>query len=241
MQLSKPVKILTWNLNHRTIAKPIPDDALRVFIESDADLISLNEYVDDPSRHSFKETLAEAGLVHQHVSPSLGKNNQIFIASRLPLSEGDLNAPTFTDAAATNFLHVKIEGANMEFVGFRAPAYKLANERMAYWTEMGEIIRAAGRRNIVFAGDINYDPFLKTAPGAKVISFNDESDFSIPNPAGEWSFISMDGKRTSRINHTIVAGGLAVSGAAYLATFNGLNLAGPEMSRPSVTMLRWSS
>ena len=42
------MKLISWTLNHRTLEKPIPPDVLRFFEEFDADLISLNEYVDGP-------------------------------------------------------------------------------------------------------------------------------------------------------------------------------------------------
>lgn len=224
-------RIISWNLNHRTIEKPVPEDAVRFLIESGADLISLNEFVDGPSRIAFKDALTNAGFIHQFLSPSLGKNNQVFIASRMRIVAGDITPPTLTEAAITNFLHVKIDDSDIELVGFRAPAYKLGSERHAYWKQMTDIIRANGHKNIVFVGDINYDPFINAKIETSAIYFEPDSQFTIPNPAGAWSFISANGKNTSRIDHAIVATGVAVSDVEYVATFNEIRLAGATAAR----------
>lgn len=222
------MKIISWNLNHRTLEKPISPDVVRFLIESGADLICLNEYVDGPSRRAFEETLIKAGFANKFLSPRLGNNNQVFIASKLPARLGDIKAPDLTDAATTNFLHIQLGESSIEIVGLRAPAYKLASERNAYWAQLGAIIRAASSRNIVFVGDFNYDPFLGATRGAATIDFNLGGDFSIPNPEGGWSFISIDGQKTSRIDHVLTARGLRARSAEYLTEFNGIQLAGSK-------------
>lgn len=222
------MKIISWNLNHRTLEKPIPSDTLRFFIEAKADLICLNEYVDGPSRRSFEAALNDAGFTHQFLSPRLGNNNQIFIAAKLPVFLGDLKAPDLTDAAITNFLHIRLADSSIEIVGLRAPAYKLASERQAYWAQLGAIMRAASSRNIIFVGDFNYDPFPGAARGAAAIDFNLGGNFSIPNPSGAWSFMSIDGQNTSRIDHVLVARGLCAESVRYLTEFNGIRLAGSK-------------
>jgi exonuclease III len=51
------MKIISWNLNHRTIEKPIPDDVVIFFDKYAPDIIALNEYVDGESRNEFKHNL----------------------------------------------------------------------------------------------------------------------------------------------------------------------------------------
>ena len=41
------------------------------------------------------------------------------------------------------------------------PAWNLAPDRKAYWAELGQIMKSAKDRGILFAGDINFDPFVK--------------------------------------------------------------------------------
>jgi hypothetical protein len=222
------MKLISWNLNHRTLEKPIPPDVLRFFEEFDADLISLNEYVDGPSRGAFKNGLQKIGYTHQLISQRFGNNNQIFIASKHPIILGELTAPQLTDAAVSNFLHVKLEGSDIEIVGLRAPAYKVSAERVEYWKQLAEIIRSTSTRKIIFVGDVNYDPFTGVAASVPSLSFGLEGKFYIPNPTGEWSFISIDGKNRTRIDHAIVSEGLRVAGVEYLNSFNGITLAGSK-------------
>ena len=221
-----PMKIIEWNLNHRTIEKPIPDEALTFFSKYSPDIIVLTEYVDADSRNNFKQRLMEVGFSHQLISPKVVKQNQIFIASKQEIQLGDLTPPDLLDAARTNFLHISIPDCNIEIVGFRAPSYKLASERFEYWKIFAEIVRSANDRNIVFIGDINYDPFSGVTAFAPEISFSLERSFRIPNPEGEWSFISIDGKNKSRIDHAVVSDGVKVCKASYMANYDGIVLAG---------------
>ena len=55
------MKIASWNLNHRTIEKPLPPEAMTFFEAFDADLIALNEFVDGKSRSAFRAELDRMG------------------------------------------------------------------------------------------------------------------------------------------------------------------------------------
>ena len=224
------MKIAAWNLNHRIIEKKIPPEALRFFDAFSADLIVLNEFVDGESRASFRDELKKMGYDHQFVSEKRVKQNQVFIASKLPISLGDLKPPQQDDAAITNFLHITINGIDIEVVGIRAPAYNMARERKSYWQELASIIQSAANRRIVFLGDVNYDPFRKVAPSVTELRFDMAPAFTIPNPKGEWSYISLNEKARTRIDHAIVSDGLKVSNAEYLSTYNGITLAGGRRS-----------
>ena len=220
------MKVASWNLNHRTIEKPIPAEALKFFAAFAPDLIALNEFVDGKTRSAFWADLKGMGYKHQLISEKIGKQNQVFIASKAAISQGDLMPPQQDPAAITNFLHVKVDGTDIEIVGFRAPAYKAFQERQSYWVELAAIMRSAANRRIVFIGDINYDPFPGVAASSPEIRFDMAGRYSIPNPKGEWSFISLDGKARTRIDHAFVADGVSVVNAEYLTTYQGIKLAG---------------
>ena len=219
------MKIASWNLNHRTIEKPIPAEALRFFAAFGADLLVLNEFVDGHSRQQFRSELEKNGYKHQLVSSKIGKQNQIFVASKIAISRGDLNPPQQDDAAITNFLHITIDGTSLEIVGFRAPAYESSTERHSYWQELAAIMRSVGSRPIIFIGDVNYDPFSGITASVPEIRFDLAGSYSIPNPKGEWSFISLDGKNRTRIDHAIVADGVKVAHAEYFSSYDGISLA----------------
>lgn len=126
------MKIISWNLNHRTLEKPIPATVIDSLQHLDADIVVLNEYVDGPSRAEFKDNLNGIGYGHLAVSTHYPKHNQVLIASRHAITEGDLEAPNLTLPAKSNFLHVKLADQTLEVVGARPPAYKTKRETEAY-------------------------------------------------------------------------------------------------------------
>ena len=152
---------IAWNLAHQIKVRPIPDDLVEVIPSLEAETVLFNEYVDDPSREPFKAAMREAGFRHQAVSATPARHNQIFAASKHAFDVGDLRPPQFDGSAISNFLHLKFRDFPFEMVGLRAPAYEKAADRKAYWAELGHIMESARDRAILFAGDINFDPFVK--------------------------------------------------------------------------------
>lgn len=213
-------------MNHRTIEKPIPDETVIFFEKYDPDLIALNEYVDGNSRADFRNTLEKLGYSHQLLSTKIGKHNQVFLASKSPLALGDIAPPELDAPAKTNFLHAVLPEKDIELIGLRAPSYKLSRERSIYWQRLSDILIAASDRKILIFGDINYDPFMGLSASAPKIQFDLNGSYEIPNPVGEWSFISIDGKNKTRIDHVIVPESLAVSNVSYLPVYDGIVLAG---------------
>jgi len=226
------ISLISWNLNHRTAEKVIPDDVLVFFEKYNPDVIALNEFVDGDSRGEFKKTLYELGYTYQFSSPKIGKNNQIFIASKLEAQDGTINSPSFTDAAKTNFLHVYIPAHSLDVIGMRAPFYKLTSEKKHYWEQVSEILSGARDRNILCVGDINYDPFNRNQHDLSEIAFNDNDSYIIKNPLGDWSFISSNGKNTSRIDHVISSSHINLKKVEYLTEYQGLVLAGKKTDQP---------
>jgi len=226
------MKIISWNLNHRTNEKAIPIDALKFFEKYAPHLIVLNEYVDGDSRNDFKRQLNEIGYSHQLCSLKRDKQNQSFVASRQGIQVGNLPKPDFTEAATTNFLHVSVPDSNIEIVGFRAPAYKKTLEKRGYWKQLSDIVSSTNNGNIVFLGDINYDPFFDLTEEVSEINFSHSPKFTIPNPKGEWSYISSNGKNISRIDHAIISKNINATNVEYLASYCGIKLAGCKFDLP---------
>lgn len=222
------MKIISWNLNHRTLEKPIPDNAVIFFKKYSPDIIALNEYVDCESRFIFKQQLAGLGYSYQLISPKISNHNQIFIASKFEISLGDIAAPDFDGSSLTNFLHVKLANYPLEIVGFRAPAYKLLSERNEYWQQIAKIINNLEERKIIFLGDINYDPFYGVSASAPEIKFKLSTYFKIPNPHGDWSYISTNGKNKSRIDHAIISDDIEVTDVKYISAYEDITLAGSK-------------
>jgi hypothetical protein len=66
-------------------------------------------------------------------------------------------------------------------------------------------MESAKDRAILFAGDVNYDPFRKARlPDAGTVPFHLCEDYVIPNPKGDWSFLAYSGKgfKIDHVMHT---------------------------------------
>ncbi|MCB1063600.1 MAG: endonuclease/exonuclease/phosphatase family protein [Verrucomicrobiae bacterium] len=226
------MKIVAWNLAHQVKKRPIPDYLVDVIKDLHADTVLFNEYVDDESRLPFKEAMREAGFTHQAVSSTPARHNQIFAASRVEFVIGDLKPPQFDGSAVSNFLHLRFPGSSLEIVGLRAPAYTKAADKHAYWAELAGIMATAKERPILFAGDVNYDPFVKAKlPDREQVSFHLCEGYVIPNPGGEWSYLAHSGKGF-KIDHVIHTPSVKVRNVEYVDWIRGRYLAGEKIKRP---------
>lgn len=221
-----------WNLAHQVKVRPIPNDLVDVILASGAETVLFNEYVDDPSREPFKAAMREAGFLHQAVSATPARHNQIFAASKHAFEVGDLRPPQFDGSAISNFLHLKFADFPFEMVGLRAPAYEKAAYRKAYWAELGQIMESAKDRAILFAGDINFDPFVKSKQeGALEVPFPFSSGYQVQNPMGDWSYLAHTGKGY-KIDHVLHTPSVVVSEVEYLTHIGDRHLAGVKANAP---------
>ncbi len=164
------MKLISWNLNHRTREKAIPPEVLRFFDRWSPDLIVLNEYVECAERLDFRRQLAENGWRHQLLSEARGKNNRIFVAARTPVTPGSMLPPDLTEAAVSNFLHLYLPQVDLDLIAMRAPCYTSVAEKAAYWRQLGGRLANAPRRRQIMLGDFNYDPFAGLAQSAASIT-----------------------------------------------------------------------
>jgi hypothetical protein len=223
---------LAWNLAHQVKVRPIPDYLIDVILDLGAETVLFNEFVDDPSRELFKAAMREAGFLHQAVSATPARHNQIFAASKHAFEVGDLRPPQFDGSAISNFLHLKFTDFPFEMVGLRAPAYEKAGDRKAYWAELGQIMESARDLAMLIAGDINFDPFVKAKQeGATRVSFPFASGYQVPNPKGDWSYLAHSGKGY-KIDHVIHTPGVVVTEVEYITRIGDRHLAGVKANAP---------
>jgi len=226
------LKIIAWNLNHRTHEKKIPVEVGQ-FIESySPDVVTFNEYVDGPSRRGFYRELKELGYTHIEVSEPTAGNNQILACAKEPMVRGSLTPPQYDSAAFSNFLHIRLPDRNLDIIGIRAPAYRSRREKDAYWQEVAEIVGTSESKQVILLGDLNFDPFAGIASSAPKVGFSRLPGYYLPNPVGDWSYISTNGERSSRIDHAIVSDSIGITEAAYLSEWENIVLAGPKDSAP---------
>ena len=99
------MKLLTWNLNHRTRPKPIPDLVPEVIKALSPDLLVLTEYVRGPSHDSFLTCLFDLGLCFTLMSPEANGENSVLIAGRS--NNATLVATTAKELARNPALNVR--------------------------------------------------------------------------------------------------------------------------------------
>lgn len=222
------MNVIAWNLGHQIWPRPIPDHMVDVLLALEADTVLFNEYVDDDSREPFKAAMRTVGFDYQAISPAPPRHHRIFAASRMAFEVGDLEPPQFDSWARSNFLHLRFADFPVELVGIRAPAYKLKSDLRAYWTQLATIMDSVKKRPILFAGDINRDPFNEAEqPGVAAIPFAPCGEYTVPNPAGDWSFMANTDKGY-RIDHVLHSASVGIESAEYVARLDGRVLAGPR-------------
>lgn len=93
-------------------------------------------------------------------------------------------------------------------------------------------MESAKDRAILFAGDINLDPFVKakqeTAPQ---VPFPFASGDRVPNAKGDWTYLTHSGK-DYKIYHVLYTPGVAVSEVKYLTRIGDRHLAGNKSKAP---------
>lgn len=223
------IRVAAWNVGHRITRKAIPVEMGEALIDLGVDVIFLTEFVDGAAdRDRLRDQLRTAGYHYFATSVALPRHNQIFAASRIPFEVGDVDAPTQPDShAETNFLHLQFTGRDIELIGVRAPAYKTAAERRAYWSDLAEIMRIYDDRALVVAGDINFDPFKGASDYTAAVEFPGAEMYRATRPEGPWSFASLhDPSKTSCIDHVVHSPAVTVTDVEYRYTAGGVNLAG---------------
>jgi len=128
------VKIIAWNINHRTLEMAIPDQMVEALVSLTPDVIVRTEYVHGPSRGSFLATLAKHGFGHWCVSDPWPQENQVLIAARTDLERGSIRAPEIDRSVPSNVLHVHLPQDGVEILGLRVPDHsKDAKTKRACW------------------------------------------------------------------------------------------------------------
>jgi hypothetical protein len=228
----EPVRVAAWNLNHRTREKAIRPGTLEVMGDVDADVWVLTEFVDGESRAGFYDGLDRLGLRHRSSTEKVDGQNQVLVASRHHHVPGGLAPPDHTMAAATNFSHRLFPALGIEVAGVRPPAYPKASDLTAYWNQLAARISSTVGRPIVFIGDLNCDLVAGHGVGSRILGSTDLTGFTIPGPTGDWSYISTDGSKKSRIDHAIVAERIGATGARYIYEAAGHAVAGANCLDP---------
>jgi len=226
------LKILSWNLNHRTQRKKIPFSVINVISELAPDVVCLNEYVDGDGRPDFKAQLRDEGFQSVSISSVTGRHNQVLLATRKIHEVGEIEAPVIDGMAESNYLHAKLGEFDLDVVALRAPMYKKRADLRAYWETLRKTIEAHKSRRVIFIGDLNCDPALPKYVGSAYMLELRASGWQIPEARGDWSYISMNGAKVSRLDHVIASPQLERVESEYVTRVRDILVAGQHSAGP---------
>lgn len=220
------MRLVTWNLNHRTHQKRIPAAVVDALAALEPDLVVLTEYVHGPARASFLEALAGAGLGHHALSVPTPGENHVLIAARAPLERGDILAPSIAPAVPSNALHVRSAALGVDVLGMRLPDYSRAPAtRRACWDWILATADAAKDRPFVILGDLNTDPaYPRSRCGDRIVMLVDQGWHHALPAEGDsyWG----PGGAARRLDHAFVTPHFTVTAATYVASVDGHLLGG---------------
>ncbi|MGO9924558.1 MAG: endonuclease/exonuclease/phosphatase family protein [Isosphaeraceae bacterium] len=213
------LRFLTWNLNHRARAKPIPSILTDVIVSLEPDAVVLTEYVHGASRRPFLDQLADRGLPNwlvSHVTPS--KENHVLIASRTPIELGSIRAPAISPSVPSNFLHVILPQEGCEILGLRVPDFsKQRTIQRTCWDWIIETATTVRDRPFVIMGDFNTDPrYRRTMCGDCIGRLSDEG-WQHASPIEGASYWTLKHKLPCRIDHAFVSQHFTILDSRYVS------------------------
>jgi endonuclease/exonuclease/phosphatase family metal-dependent hydrolase len=210
------MKILAWNVNHRARRKAIPHGLVDAVGALAPDLVVLTEYVQSDAHGAFTRALGAVGLLHARVSVEAPGQNQVLIASRWPLVDGDIRAPAIAPALPSNALHVQVPDGGVDVLGLRIPDYSREPAiRRQCWNWLLSTAKTVSERPFVIAGDFNTDPRYPRARCGDRIGQLVDAGFTHASPVLGASYWTPNGHGV-RIDHAFASKTLAVLHAEYV-------------------------
>jgi len=224
------MKLLTWNINHRTCNKKIPYNMAKAIASLTPDVIVLTEYVPGSSHQLFIEQLESYGFIHHIMSKRVLKENQVFIAANTTLECGKILAPTNIDKSLpSNVLHVLLPERGFHILGLRMPDYsKLPKIKRQCWDWILKVAEESTDLPFVIMGDFNTDPDDSQAKcGNRIKQLKDNGwQHSMPSSgASYWAIINDSGRR---LDHAFISRHFDVLAAEYISESGGYVFAGKK-------------
>jgi endonuclease/exonuclease/phosphatase family metal-dependent hydrolase len=212
------MKLLTWNVNHRTKEKPIPPHMAKAIASLEPDFVVLTEFVDGFSRKNFFEELKKFGYTY-NISNGADGQNHILIAAKIPLIDGDIKAPVLkvtnskgkeqeTTALPSNVFHVKVPKLDFDILGIRIPDYsKQPLLRKACWNWLLETAANNKDKPFVIMGDFNADPDPRKSPAyfSKCLEELMKDKWQGASPKEGGSYWTIRGGMEKRLDHIFLS------------------------------------
>ena len=213
------MKILTWNINHRISKKKIPREMAEALASLSPDIIVLTEYVEGPSHNQFLADLKSQGFSYWRLSEYKERQNRIFIASRMPLGDGNIIAPTdIIEAVPCNASHVTIPQINLNVLGLRMPLPMNSQQKKKWWDWVTTTARKNQKNPFVILGDFNTEPTTKGPDGGVRLLNLEENGWQHASPVtgASWWVRRDDIVYEHRLDHAFFSNHFTIRDSKYI-------------------------
>ena len=222
------MKILTWNLNHRTRSRAVPPQITAVIKALEADIAVFTEYVEGKSHKCFIHELKDIGLPHVISTHHIKGENQVLIASRCRIRNGNINPPAIAPSVPSNMLHVICEDKGFEILGLRIPDYsRQPSLRRQCWEWILECAESLKSHPFIMIGDFNTDPIYPSSKCGDRIKDMVHSGWHHALPISGSSYQGPTGLE-KRLDHGFFTEHFEIQEVEYVKKVNGISLMGKK-------------
>jgi len=219
------MKLVTWNVNHRTRPNPIPELVPEAIKALGPDVLVLTEYVRGLSHDLFVARLFDLGMKYVLMSPEVRGENSLLIASCRRIVPGKIIAESIAPSVPYNFLHVELPDDDLQVIGIRVPDYsRTPRIRRACWDWLCSVAADVISSSTIIIGDLNSDPaYPKSHCGdrfAKLV----EDGWQLALPKDGASFWTPS-NHSVRLDHAFVSPHNRIVSSRYVAEIDDLVLA----------------
>jgi endonuclease/exonuclease/phosphatase family metal-dependent hydrolase len=224
------MRLVTWNLNHRTRARRITPPIVEVLVAIGAQVVVLTEYVAGPSHRAFLDALGDAGLQHSSITDAVAGENQLLVVSVSPVERGHLRAPAIGASLPSNVSHLAIPRLGFDLLALRLPDYsREPRTRRACWGWILEAAASLEDQPAILMGDFNTDPNYQPARCGDRIRELAQRGWRHAMPRDGCSYWTPRGHGV-RIDHAFVSRHFAVRAANYVREMATHALAGTRLA-----------
>jgi len=168
----------------------------------------------------FIADLKSHGFTYWRLSEYKARQNRIFIASRMPLGDGNIKVPTdIIDAVPCNVLHVTIPQINLNVLGLRMPLPMNAQQKKKWWDWVTTTAHNNQKNPFIMLGDFNTELTTKGPNGAVRLRNLAENSWQHASPVNgaSWWIRRDDVIYEHRLDHAFFSKHFTVRNAEYIA------------------------
>ena len=224
------MRLVTWNLGHRTDGNRRPDKVIQALIALEPDIVILAQRLPAAACRPLLDALAGIGL-KLHLAPKAGqRNRRVLIASRLDLVPGVLETDADGDHPPPNVLHAYAPNGTLDVLGLRMPdCGDRPTSRQACWDWLLQAAATLKQRRAVLIGDFEFDANHERAGGMEHLRRLTNEGWRHAAPADGAAYWTTAGQAT-RLDHALLSPSIQPIDVRYALEAAGFRLAGTKDS-----------